>query len=92
MQTLSETAFLVNWARAFDPKLSKDPWAHLWVTEKSKQFGERFKKKVSPWEEWLVCLRNRYFADCLKGFEKKHKRFTFLNIAAGFTSYPYLID
>lgn len=92
MQTLSETAFLVNWARAFDPKLSKDPWAHLWVTEKSKQFGERFREKVSRWEEWLVCLRNRYFADALEAFEKQHRPFTFLNIAAGFTTYPYLLD
>lgn len=91
MQTLSETAFLVNWARASDPKLSKDPWAHLWVTEKSKQFGEMFKKKVCGWEEMEVCLRNRYFADCLGAFGKKHAFFTFLNIAAGFTTYPYLI-
>lgn len=92
MQTLSETAFLVNWARASDPKLSRDPWAHLWVTEKSKQFGKQFVKKVSKWEEWLVSLRNRYFVDCLGAFQKRHGKFTFLNIAAGFTTYPYLID
>jgi O-methyltransferase involved in polyketide biosynthesis len=49
-------------------------------------------KKVSRWEEWLVCLRNRYFADCLEAFEKRHETFTFLNIAAGFTTYPYLIS
>lgn len=92
METISETAFLVNWARANDPILSKDPWAYLWVTEKSKVFGEGFKKRVSRWEEWLVCLRNRYFTDRLEEFEAKHSSFTFLNIAAGFTSYPWNLN
>lgn len=90
--SLSETAFLVNWARSSDSELSRDRWAHLWVTEEARRYGEDFVARVSPWEQKLDCLRNRYFTENLLAFEKQHRRFVFLNIAAGFTSYPYVID
>lgn len=89
---ISETAFLVNWARASDPVLSRDPWANLWVTPESIRFSENFRDKISPHEEFQLCLRNRFFTEALEYFEKKWGHFVFLNIASGFTSYPFILN
>lgn len=92
MGKISETAFLVNWSKAKHAEISKDPWAHLWVTKESARFAEEYTAKVVPGHPLVPALRNRFFVDALQSFEKRQADFTFINLAAGFTSYPYLIS
>ena len=86
--TVSDTAFLTNWARALHPDISNDPWANLWVTDRTKKIGEEFQSTVSPYESYLTSLRNRYFLEDLKMFFLKNEG-VFCNIASGFTSYSW---
>ena len=88
---ISDTAFLTSWERSLNPELSKDLWSKLWVTDATKQFGKTFIEKVSPNDATALCLRNRYFLDSLLAAEKLNPNFIFLNIAAGFTMYPFLL-
>ncbi|MDO8461424.1 MAG: class I SAM-dependent methyltransferase [Deltaproteobacteria bacterium] len=92
MAKISETALLVNWSKAKNAAISKDRWAHLWVTKESARIAEEYTEKVVPGHPLVPALRNRFFVDALQAFEKKHEEFTFINLAAGFTSYPYLIS
>lgn len=91
MSQISDTAFLVNWSKAQNPELSKDPWAHLWVTEKSAHFAKEFTAKVSSGHPLVPALRNRFFVEAIQALEQKVGQFAFMNMGADFTSYPYLI-
>jgi len=92
MSNIHETAYIVNYYRSQDPELSLDPYAHLWVTERSKKLAQDFDEKVLHHEGPLTCLRSRYFILELQKFYKLHGGFTFINIGAGFTTYPFILS
>lgn len=89
---LSETAFLTNESRARMVELSQDTYAYLWVTPKTKKIWEDFSKAVYPYDDLELSIRNRYFLERLKKFVSSHEKPLFVNVGAGFTSYPFLID
>jgi O-methyltransferase involved in polyketide biosynthesis len=89
---LSSTAYLMAWGRASDPKLSLDPYAHLWLTKGGIDFSERFAKKVTMAMAKLMCLRNRYVVELLKKAEGEAGAITLVNVASGITSYPFIMS
>jgi O-methyltransferase involved in polyketide biosynthesis len=72
-------------------KLSGDIYADLWVNKKTLKLGDDFAHKVYKHDDIHLSIRNRYFLTLLESFIKKNKNSVFINIAAGFTNYPFLV-
>ncbi len=90
--TISESAFLVNESRARRVDISQDIYAHLWISNSTKKLWDDFSKNVYQYDDIELGLRNRFFLDCLNKFVKSIVNPVFINIGAGFTSYPFLIS
>lgn len=86
---IADTAFITNYYRSLDEELSRDPWAKLWVTDKARELGDSFAKEAVPHDYVNIQLRYRYFLEQLEIFQREVGEFCFLNIGAGFTTYPY---
>jgi len=91
-RTLSESAFLVNESRARSVNISQDQFAWLWVSESTRKLWEDFTAMVYPYDALELGLRNRFFLDTLRFFVRSAQNPVFVNIGAGFTSYPFLIQ
>lgn len=91
-KTLSDSAFLVNESRARDENLSQDTYAKLWVDDAVRTLWERFSTEVYAEDPRALAVRNRFFLENINRFARAHPRGVIINIAAGFTSYPYLMD
>jgi O-methyltransferase involved in polyketide biosynthesis len=91
-KTLSESAFLVNESRARRVDISQDQFAQLWVSKATRELWEDFTTKVYPYDAIELGLRNRFFLDTLRFFVRSAKNPVFVNIGAGFTSYPFLVE
>ena len=89
---ISETAYLTCGCRANNESLSKDIYAKFWMNNKSREFVNDYLKEVSPVENELLSLRNRFFLDELKSFFRLHKNSVFINLGAGFSNYPFLLN
>jgi O-methyltransferase involved in polyketide biosynthesis len=87
---ISESAFLVNESRARRVELSGDIYAHLWVSDATRALWDAFCEEVYPYDEIELGLRNRFFLDRLDSFAGLNPGAVFVNIGAGFTSYPFL--
>jgi O-methyltransferase involved in polyketide biosynthesis len=88
---ISESAFLVNESRARRVKLSKDRFASLWVDDSTRRLWEAFTSEVYPHDAVELGLRNRFFLERLSSFVESSPEPAFVNIGAGFTSYPFLL-
>ncbi len=86
---VSDTAFITGYYRSLNEALSQDPWSKLWMTEKAKELGDAFVNEVSPHDPVNIQLRSRFFLEALRRYSKKHEQFGFINLGAGFTTYPY---
>ncbi|WDP91460.1 MAG: class I SAM-dependent methyltransferase [Desulfobacter sp.] len=91
-KTISDSAFLVNESRARSEALSLDIHAKLWVDQPVRELWQRFNDEVYDEDPRALAVRNRFFLEQLNLFFKDHPNGAFINIAAGFTSYPYLVD
>ncbi len=89
---ISESAFLVNESRARNVELSRDEYAHLWVSDSTRELWEDFSRDVYPFDEIELGVRNRFFLEWLNLEIASNRTGVFVNIGAGFTSYPFLID
>jgi len=90
---VSESAFLVNEFRARNEAESRDIYAKLWVTDKTREIAKRYDEQVSPHALGVILgIRNRYFLACLESELRLHPDLVFVNVAAGFTSYPFLVN
>ncbi len=89
---VSITAFIVNESRARLESLSGDGYAKLWVTEETKRLWKELAEEVYPYDHINLSLRNRFYLDRIKEFVDAHPDSVFINMAAGFTSYPFLFD
>lgn len=87
---ISESAFLVNESRARRVELSRDLYAHLWVSEETRRLWDAFCAEVYPHDEIELGLRNRFFLERLDSFVAADPGAVFVNVGAGFTSYPFL--
>ncbi len=90
-KSISDSAFLVNESRSRRVDISKDIYAHLWINESTNQLWNDFYSEVYTFDDIQLALRNRFFLEQLKSFIDKSSNPVFVNIAAGFTSYPFLI-
>jgi O-methyltransferase involved in polyketide biosynthesis len=88
---ISTSAFLVNESRARNVTLSGDVYAQLWVTEATSRLWEEFSREVYPLDALELGLRNRFFLERLQEGIEAGCTAVFVNLAAGFTSYPFLL-
>lgn len=91
MSSIAETAFLVNESRARRQDISKDRFASLWVSEGARQLWKDYSANVYPHDDINISIRNRFFLDRLSTFALANPGCCIANIAAGFTSYPFLL-
>ena len=89
---ISETAYLTCGCRANNEFLSKDIYAKFWMNNKSREFVSKYLKEVSSLENDLLSLRNRFFLEQLKSFFELNKNSTLINLGAGFSNYPFLLN
>lgn len=89
---ISESAFLVNESRARSVALSRDAYAWVWVTEATRRLWEDFSREVYPFDDVELGLRNRFYLDVLEAGIRRDPDTVFVNLAAGFTSYPFLTE
>ncbi len=89
---VSGTAFVVNLSRARQVALSGDEYAHCWVTPETQALWDELAREVYPHDDISLSLRNRFYLTRLRSFVAAHPRPTFVNLGAGFTSYPQLVD
>ncbi len=89
---VSGTAFVVNLSRARQVALSGDTWAHLWVTPETQALWDELAREVYAHDDVSLSLRNRFYLTRLRAFVAAHPDPTFVNLGAGFTSYPQLVD
>jgi O-methyltransferase involved in polyketide biosynthesis len=89
---ISDTAFLVSESKARLPELSGDCYAHLWCTPATQALWEEFVAASCTYDALELSLRNRYFLERLQRFVDSETSPVVANIAAGFSSYPYLLS
>ena len=89
---ISETAFLVNESRARNTGLSRDRYAHLWVSDATRKLWQDFSREVYPLDDIELSVRNRFFLERLEAELEKDPTTVFINFGAGFTSYPFLTE
>ncbi len=93
---ISATAFLVNESRARMVNLSRDIYAKHWALpehrELVRELWDDFAEEVYPHDDLELSIRNRYFLERLQEFVANNEDPIFINIGAGFTSYPFLLD
>jgi len=90
--TISASAFLVNESRSRRVDISKDIYAHLWTTDETHRLWNDFSEQVYPYDDIELGLRNRFYLHQLQSFIQSTKKPRCINIGAGFTSYPFLVD
>lgn len=87
---ISASAFLVNESRARNEALSRDRYAGLWVSAETRELWEDFSREVYALDDVELSLRNRFYLDVLERALAEDPGTVLVNLAAGFTSYPYL--
>jgi O-methyltransferase involved in polyketide biosynthesis len=92
MHDISATAFVVNVSRSMRVDISRDTYAHLWVTEEARQLWDRLAREVYPYDQISSSLRNRFYLEQLTKVINTNQKPAFVNIAAGFSNYPFLVD
>lgn len=90
--SISESAFLVNESRARNVGISRDRYAHLWVSDATRARWDEFAREVYPHDEIELGVRNRFFLERIGAAIDGGRVAAFLNLAAGFISYPFLVD
>ena len=94
-QHISDTAFLVNESRGRRPDISRDIYAEHWIVPESRErirnLWDDFSREVYPHDDIELAVRNRYFLENLKKTVDASQNTIFVNLGAGFTSYPFLL-
>ncbi len=86
------SAHVVNCFRAKYTNISLDNFAHLWVAKPTERLANRYLQEVGESEDIAHCLRHRFFLERLREFSIQATKGVFINIGAGFTNYPYLLN
>jgi O-methyltransferase involved in polyketide biosynthesis len=89
---LSGTAFVVNVSRSEKVMLSKDIYAHLWITDAARDYYKQLQENVYTYDDLFISLRHRFFFEKQKEFIKTHSNPAIINIGSGFTNYPFLLE
>ncbi|MCH9659622.1 MAG: class I SAM-dependent methyltransferase [Bacteroidetes bacterium] len=86
-----DTAFMIAYYRAQHESVSKDPYASIWPGPGVKPWIDSFTEQVSPHDEILHCLRNRFFFEELQQLAAEPQPLLVINLGAGFSMYPYTL-
>jgi len=89
---VEDTAFVIAYYRAQDVEFSKDPYAQLWQNKGAEQIAELFQDQVSPYDGILHCARNRCILEMLEKHAAPEDNSLVINIGAGFSMYPYVLN
>lgn len=89
---VNDTAFWMAGCRAELVELSKDVYASLWLNQASRDKHRDYTEKVSSTENIALSLRNRFFLEKISKYLNKNPEAVFVNIGAGFSSYPFLMN
>lgn len=89
---ISDTAFVVNESRSMRVDISRDIYAHLWVTDEARRLWQELAAEVYPFDDISSSLRNRFYLEHVSRFVAGNANPAFVNIAAGFSNYPFLLD
>ena len=90
-KSISDSAFLVNESRSRRVDISKDIYASLWINDSTNRLWNDFYNEVYSFDDIQLALRNRFFLEQMNSFIRESSQPVFVNIGAGFTSYPFLI-
>jgi O-methyltransferase involved in polyketide biosynthesis len=88
---IKDTAFWMTGCRAYDESLSHDLYAKYWLNKPSKDRHKLYIEQVSPTENICLSLRNRFFLEEISSFLEQNPGSVFINVGAGFSSYPFLM-
>ncbi|MEA4856720.1 class I SAM-dependent methyltransferase [Solidesulfovibrio sp.] len=88
---ISATAFVINVSRAKRQDISLDRYAGLWVTPEAEALWDELAREVYPNDDVSSSLRNRFYLEQHRAFAANHSQPVSVNIAAGFSDYPYLL-
>src|SRR5262245_39035027 len=95
-QQISDTSFLVAESRARRLDISRDAYARHWMppTRLSAvaSLWDDFSREVYPHDDLELAIRNRFFLERLQRFSAAHEDAAFVNVGAGLTSYPFLLE
>jgi O-methyltransferase involved in polyketide biosynthesis len=76
--------------------MSLDRYAEQWVLPEQREqiakLWDDFSAQVYPFDDVVLSMRNRFFLDRLQAFVNIHAEPALVNLGAGFTSYPFLLD
>lgn len=93
---ISDTAFLVNESRARRVDVSLDVFARHWVVPERREAVSRlwddFAAEVYPHDDLELSIRNRFFLERLHDFVASTENPALINVGAGFSSYPFLLE
>ena len=62
------------------------------MTTETKQLWKQLADHVYPYDDISSSLRNRFYLERLRRFVQEHERPVFINLGAGFSSYPFLLQ
>ncbi len=88
---IQNTAFWMAGCRAAITGLSRDIYADLWLNLASRAKHKEYTTLVSPTENIALSLRCRFFLEEVSSYLRQHPDAVFVNIGAGFCSYPFLL-
>jgi len=88
---IAKTASLVNESRHRRVDISHDRFAGLWVEPSTTALWDEMAREVYPFDDIELSLRNRFFLERLRYFVRNGVVRRFVNVGAGFTSYPFLL-
>ncbi len=89
---ISGTAFVINVSRSRREDISQDAYARLWVTPEAEALWDDLAREVYPADDVSSSLRNRFYLEGLREFVSHQENPACLNVAAGFSTYPYLVE
>jgi O-methyltransferase involved in polyketide biosynthesis len=90
-EDVSSTAFVVNYSRSRLVDISKDKYAEYWVTPEAISLYHELEEKAFKHDDLNVSLRTRFYLEILKKFIHENKNPVFIDIAAGFDNFPFLV-
>lgn len=88
---ISGTAFVINVSRAKREDVSLDIYAKLWITPEAEALWDELAREVYPFDDVSSSLRNRFYLEQQRAFAAKNARPVSINLAAGFSTYPFLL-
>ncbi len=90
--SVEDTALVTASFRSSFPEISHDPLSRHLVTPAAAEIHADVIRHINADEPLAHAVRNRFFLDQLRDFFRQYPDGVFINLGAGFSMYPYLLD